>query len=57
MASVSEAPTVEGFQPGTAVEILVTESGPGGVVGKVMGMLDVTADVVHAGASLGEELS
>ena len=56
--SVSEAPTVESFQPGTAVDVLVTESGPGGVVGKVMGMVDVTADVVQAGAGIGgEELS
>ena len=48
--SVSEAPTVNAFQPGTAVDVLVTESGVGGVVGKVMGMLDVTADMIHSGA-------
>lgn len=47
---VSDAPTVDAFQPGTAVEILVTESGSRGVVGKVMGMLDVTADVTHSEA-------
>lgn len=47
---VSEAPTVDAFQPGTAVEILVTESGSRGLVGKVMGMLDVTADVIHSKA-------
>ena len=53
--SVSEAPSVDSFQPGTAVEILVTESGPGGVAAKVMGMLDVTADVIHSGASDGHD--
>ena len=47
---VSEAPTVDAFHPGTAVQILVTEVSAGGVAGKVMGMLDVTADVVHSGA-------
>ena len=53
--SVGEAPTVDGFQSGTAVDILVTESGPGGIVGKVMGMLDITADVVHSGAGTSVE--
>lgn len=48
--SISEAPVVDAFQPGTAVDVLVTESGPKGIAGKVMGMLDVTADVVHSGA-------
>ncbi|KAI7495240.1 nucleic acid-binding protein [Hortaea werneckii] len=47
---VSEAPSVSAFPPGTAVQILVTDSAPGGVSGKVMGMLDVSADVVHSGA-------
>lgn len=47
--TVGEAPTVDAFLPGTAVEMLVTESGPAGVAGKVMGMLDVTADLVHSG--------
>ncbi|KAH9839664.1 S1 RNA binding domain [Teratosphaeria destructans] len=47
---VNEAPTIDAFLPGTAVQILVTESGPGGVAGKVMGMVNVTADIVHSGA-------
>lgn len=51
---VSDAPTLEGFQPGTAVEVLVTEN-IGGVAGKVMGMLDVTADAVHAGSRTKDE--
>ncbi|GAB7347215.1 hypothetical protein MBLNU459_g3320t2 [Dothideomycetes sp. NU459] len=47
---LSEAPTVDAFLPGTAVEVLVTESNRGGVTGKIMGMLDATADVIHSGA-------
>lgn len=57
IASVREAPSIQSFQPGTAVDVLVTEAGPGGVAGKVMGMLDVTADTVHSNAAHGEELS
>jgi len=48
---VSEAPTVNAFLPGTAVQLLVLESSPGGVAGKIMGMVDVTADIVHSGAT------
>lgn len=47
---VTDAPTVDAFQPGTAVDVLITESGPRGVVGKVMGMIDVSADAIHSGA-------
>ncbi|KAF2773115.1 nucleic acid-binding protein [Teratosphaeria nubilosa] len=47
---VNEAPTIDAFLPGTAVQILITQSGPGGVAGKVMGMVNVTADIVHSGA-------
>lgn len=55
---LSEAPTVDAFLPGTAVELLVTESGRGGLAGKVMGMLDATADLVHSGAGgRGEDIS
>ncbi|KAK5109297.1 hypothetical protein LTR62_007171 [Meristemomyces frigidus] len=49
---VSEAPTVEAFLPGTAVQILVTESAAGGIAGKVMGMVETTADLVHSGAGV-----
>ncbi|KAI9801570.1 MAG: hypothetical protein M1825_003249 [Sarcosagium campestre] len=48
---LSEAPTVDAFLPGTAIELIVTEVTTSGVSGQVMGMLDVTADVVHSGAS------
>ncbi|TKA23532.1 hypothetical protein B0A50_07110 [Salinomyces thailandicus] len=46
---VNEAPVVTAFLPGTAVQVLITDSSSGGVTGKVMGMLDVSADVVHSG--------
>ncbi|KAF2486083.1 hypothetical protein BDY17DRAFT_290821 [Neohortaea acidophila] len=51
LAIVSVAPTVDTFQPGVAANVLITESGPGGVAGKIIGMLDVTADLVHTGTS------
>lgn len=47
---LSEAPTVDAFLPGTAVDILITETSRGGVGGKIMGMLDATADIIHSGA-------
>jgi rRNA biogenesis protein RRP5 len=54
---LTEAPTVDAFLPGTAVEILVAEITPRGLVGKVMGMVDVTADLIHSGAaSSGQDL-
>ena len=48
---LSSAPTVNSFLPGTAVEILVSEVAHSGIVGKVMGLLDVTADLIHSGAA------
>ncbi|KJX99286.1 rRNA biogenesis protein RRP5 [Zymoseptoria brevis] len=54
---VSEAPTVDAFQPGTAVDILVTDCDGRGVVGKIMGMLNVTADVFHSGAYASEDMA
>ncbi|KAK4947261.1 hypothetical protein LTR28_007661, partial [Elasticomyces elasticus] len=47
---LSEAPNVDVFLPGTAVQVLVTDATRGGLTGKVMGMLDVTADLFHSGA-------
>jgi rRNA biogenesis protein RRP5 len=47
---LTEAPTVDAFLPGTAVEILVAETTSRGIIGKVMGMVDVTADLMHSGA-------
>jgi rRNA biogenesis protein RRP5 len=54
---VVDAPTVDAFQPGTAVDVLVTDCDGRGVVGKVMGMLNVTADVFHSGAYAEEDMA
>ncbi|KAF1815188.1 nucleic acid-binding protein [Eremomyces bilateralis CBS 781.70] len=54
---VLDAPSIRILLPGTAVEVLVTESSETGVVGKVMGMLDVTADFVHCGLNLPNQRS
>ncbi|KAI9734485.1 MAG: rRNA biogenesis protein rrp5 [Claussenomyces sp. TS43310] len=53
---LAEAPTVDAFLPGTAVEFLVTDVTHTGLAGKVMGMLNVTADLMHSGvtASVGQ---
>lgn len=44
-----EATTINTFVPGTAVEVLVNEISEHGLIGKVMGDLDVTADLIHSG--------
>jgi rRNA biogenesis protein RRP5 len=49
---LTEAPTVDTFLPGTAVEMLVADITPRGIVGKVMGMVDLTADLIHSGAAV-----
>lgn len=48
---LTSAPTVDSFLPGTAVEILVSETTPSGITGKIMGLLNVTADLIHSGAA------
>ncbi|KAI2471650.1 nucleic acid-binding protein [Annulohypoxylon bovei var. microspora] len=45
----SEATTINAFLPGSAVEFMVSEVAKRGLVGKVMGSLDVTADLIHSG--------
>ncbi|KAI1107271.1 nucleic acid-binding protein [Jackrogersella minutella] len=45
----SEATTINTFLPGCAVEFMVSEVAKRGIVGKVMGSLDVTADLIHSG--------
>ncbi|KAI9820992.1 MAG: rRNA biogenesis protein rrp5 [Thelocarpon impressellum] len=47
---LADAPTIDAFLPGTPVEILVAEVTGSGMAGKVMGMVDVTADIMHSGA-------
>ncbi|KAL3963566.1 hypothetical protein ACCO45_000570 [Purpureocillium lilacinum] len=46
----TEATTISTFLPGTAVDVLVSHADHRGLSGKVMGSLDVTADLVHSGA-------
>jgi rRNA biogenesis protein RRP5 len=45
----SEATTIQTFLPGSAVELMVSDISKRGLTGKVMGSLDVTADLVHSG--------
>lgn len=49
-ATLKTAPSVDTFLPGTKAEILISHKTDAGVAGKVMGLLDVTADVVHSGS-------
>ncbi|KAF2762569.1 ribosomal RNA processing protein RRP5 [Pseudovirgaria hyperparasitica] len=46
-----DAPTVDTFLPGTAVELLLTDISAFGVNGKIMGMLDASVDIIHSGAA------
>jgi len=48
---LTDAPSVDSYLPGTATEILVTETSHNGIIGKAMGLLDVTADLIHSGAA------
>ena len=54
---LTDAPTVDSFLPGTAIDLLISQVTTWGIVGKVMGLLDVTADFIHSGAaSSGKDL-
>ncbi|KHN97614.1 RNA-binding domain, S1 [Metarhizium album ARSEF 1941] len=46
----AEATTINAFLPGTMVSVLITNTNRRGLAGKVIGHLDVTADLVHSGA-------
>lgn len=50
---LSSAPTINSYLPGTAAEILLTDVSSNGMVGKIMGLLDSTVDLVHSGANSG----
>ncbi|KFG82729.1 putative rRNA biogenesis protein RRP5 [Metarhizium anisopliae] len=53
----TEATTINTFLPGTNVDVLITNTDRRGLAGKVIGHLDVTADLVHSGAGpLGTDL-
>ncbi|KAJ5943397.1 hypothetical protein N7516_003565 [Penicillium verrucosum] len=45
---LNSAPTINTFLPGTAAEILLTEVTANGMIGKIMGMLDATVDLVQS---------
>ncbi|KAF2658858.1 rRNA biogenesis protein-like protein RRP5 [Lophiostoma macrostomum CBS 122681] len=48
---ITEAPTIDVFVPGTAVDLLVADVTSTTVTGKIMGLIDATADAVHSGAA------
>jgi rRNA biogenesis protein RRP5 len=48
---LSTGPTIDSFLPGTTVEVLLSDVTDSGLAGKIMGMLDATADLVHSGAA------
>ena len=54
-STLKSAPTIDSFLPGTVVEVLLTAVGPTGLVGQVMGMLNVTADLLHSGVYKSDE--
>ncbi|KAL8939535.1 MAG: hypothetical protein Q9211_002692 [Gyalolechia sp. 1 TL-2023] len=54
---LTDAPTIDCFLPGTAVECLLAEVTASGIVAKAMGLLDLTADIIHSGsAASGKDL-
>lgn len=52
---LSTAPTINSFLPGTAAEIFLMDVSSSGMVGKIMGMLDATVDLVHSGGNTVKE--
>ena len=50
LQALDTAPSINSFLPGTLVEILLSDVTNTGLAGKVMGLLDVTSDIVHSGA-------
>ncbi|KAJ5980771.1 hypothetical protein N7481_008069 [Penicillium waksmanii] len=46
---LAAAPTINSYLPGVAAEILLTEVTANGMMGKIMGMLDTTVDLVQSG--------
>ncbi|KAF7175532.1 hypothetical protein CNMCM7691_009097 [Aspergillus felis] len=52
---LSTASTINSFLPGTAAEILLTDVSSSGLVGKIMGMLDATVDLVQSGGNSGKD--
>ncbi|KAI4283757.1 MAG: hypothetical protein L6R35_005060 [Caloplaca aegaea] len=48
---LTNAPNIDCFLPGTAVECLVSDVTSSGIIGKAMGILDLTADLIHSGTA------
>lgn len=48
---LTEAPTIDVFLPGTAVDMLITDLSRSTISGKLLGVMDATADIVHSGAA------
>ncbi|RMZ80241.1 hypothetical protein DV738_g2758, partial [Chaetothyriales sp. CBS 135597] len=48
--SLKSAPTIDSFLPGTVADVLISEVQDAGIVGKLIGWMDVSADIVHSGA-------
>ncbi|KAI8932023.1 hypothetical protein NX059_010917 [Plenodomus lindquistii] len=46
-----DAPTIDVFLPGTAVDVLIADSTSSTITGKIMGLIDCTADAYHSGAT------
>ncbi|CBX96638.1 hypothetical protein IAQ61_005498 [Plenodomus lingam] len=46
-----DAPTIDVFLPGTAVDVLITDSTSSTITGKILGLIDCTADAYHSGAT------
>ena len=44
-----EATTINTYLPGTAVDLLITNTDRRGMAGKIMGHIDATADIIHSG--------
>lgn len=55
--ALTDAPTIDGFLPGTAVEVLISQITSTSVAGEVFGTLTATADIVHCGAAPGIDLA
>jgi rRNA biogenesis protein RRP5 len=47
--TLTEAPTIDVFLPGTAVDVLVADTTSSTLTGKILGLVDATADAYHSG--------
>lgn len=54
---LANAASIKAFTPGTATEILISDVTDNGIRGKIMGMVDVTADIVHSGTPMQKDMT